>query len=493
MQRFFTYKVYNMIFNLGKHKAESEKRKVVALWLSAFSFIAFSFSLTACEDFVTIPSPDTDLVAAYVFKDDATALSTLAAVYSQLSTSSAFSSGGNMSIGYFEGVYADELSSYAPSNSSSDIPPFYLNNVPSTNGILYNTWSGAYKAIYEVNRIIEGLQQSAAVSETAKKQLMGEAYFVRAFCHFYLVNLFDDVPLVTTSDYRVNATIKRSPAADVYARIVADLVQARTLLIDKYPGTLRTRPNKAAATALLARVSLYMKQYAAAEGYATELINDSENYYLEPDLNNVFLKTSQEAIWQLMPAGGNQSYTYEGFYFILLAPPGSSNVALKTSLVNAFEAGDERKQHWIDSVMSGSGLTKWYFAKKYKDTYNTATGNEYSMVLRLAEQYLIRAEARVYLEKLTGANSASADLDTLRSRAVLPVTTATTKETLLTAIEKERRIELFTEWGHRFFDLKRTGRLDAVLAPPVKPNWNSADAVLPLPQQEVLANPNLLK
>lgn len=110
------------------------------------------------------------------------------------------------------------------------------------------------------------------------------------------------------------------------------------------------------------------------------------------------------------------------------------------------------------------------------------------MVFRLAEQYLIRAEARAQQGDATGAK---ADINAIRNRAGLPDTDADGQASILAAIEHERRIEFFTEWGHRWFDLKRTGRADAVLSP-IKPNWQSTDVLFPIPLQEIENNPNLL-
>ena len=113
------------------------------------------------------------------------------------------------------------------------------------------------------------------------------------------------------------------------------------------------------------------------------------------------------------------------------------------------------------------------------------------MVLRLAEQYLIRAEARIELGRLSGdANSAAADIDSIRYRAGLEPFTLTAREDLLAEVEKQRRLELFTEWGHRFFDLKRWSKLDAVLGN-VKQGWNSMDSLWPIPQSEILINSHL--
>ena len=112
------------------------------------------------------------------------------------------------------------------------------------------------------------------------------------------------------------------------------------------------------------------------------------------------------------------------------------------------------------------------------------------MVLRFAELYLIRAEARAQQNKLTGANSAASDINVIRTRAGLSNTTATTQAALLLAVEKERQVELFTEWGHRWFDLRRTGRIDAVLSA-VKPTWKPTAALFPIPYLEIQRNPLL--
>src|SRR5690606_24643689 len=129
-----------------------------------------------------------------------------------------------------------------------------------------------------------------------------------------------------------------------------------------------------------------------------------------------------------------------------------------------FEPSDLRSTEWVRSkIVSG---TEYFYPYKYR-VRNTALGEshmEYFVVLRLAEQYLIRAEARVHLGRLTGANSAEMDINSIRNRAGLPNTTAETAEDLMGAIEQERRSELFTE-GHRWFDLIRTQRTSDILSP----------------------------
>ncbi len=99
---------------------------------------------------------------------------------------------------------------------------------------------------------------------------MGEARFFRAFCYFYLVNLFGDVPLATTTDSTINARLPRIPSDEVYQQIITDLKEAESLLSTEYLdanlksyGGLpeRVRPTKWAASAMLARVYLYQEGF----------------------------------------------------------------------------------------------------------------------------------------------------------------------------------------------------------------------------------------
>ena len=115
-----------------------------------------------------------------------------------------------------------------------------------------------------------------------------------------------------------------------------------------------------------------------------------------------------------------------------------------------------------------------------------APATEYYMVFRLAEQYLIRAEARVQLGQ---TSLGITDLNALRNRAGLEsISTGLSKEQAVIAVAKERQTELFTEWGHRWFDLKRTGKASGVLsAMPIKQPWKGDYQLLyPIPADEIV-------
>ena len=443
--------------------------------LSCCLFILSLF--ISCKKFVDIkPAPNLTETAT-VFSNDQTAISAVAGVYIQMRGPSRNFTNGGMSI--FGGLSSDEIYNTA---TSPIYDPYYKNALLSTTSTVFdNFWSPAYRNIYRINAILEGLETSGSVTLPVKNQLTGEMKMTRAFYYFYLVNLFGDVPLVITTDYRINAIMPRTPVAHVYQQIVADLISAQSLLSSTYISVNRGRPNKWTAASLLARVYLYQKDWANAEAQAAAVIN-SNMYSLETDLNKVFLIASNETIWQLASTGDAVN-TDQGAIFIPASASATAKpvLALTTHLSNAFELNDQRKTKWTKTNINGG--VSYPYPYKYKQRTPTPLV-EYNVVFRLAEQYLIRAEARAQQNNIPGAQS---DLNIIRNRAGLADTTAITQADLLIAIEHERRIELFTEWADRWLNLKRTDHAEAVLSP-IKANWQNTDVLYPLPFVELERN-----
>ncbi|HMH21380.1 MAG TPA: RagB/SusD family nutrient uptake outer membrane protein [Puia sp.] len=436
-------------------------------------------TLSSCKKFVEINPPVTQLVTASVFNNSNTATAAQIAVYLQMNSNA---------IVRATGLSSDEFINFSNSSIYIDLYKNSLNANSDASGI--GIWSQVYNYISQENAIIEGLQGSNNVGAEIKSQLIGEAKFVRAFWYFYLSNLYGDVPLVTSTNYKITSTIVRASRSLVYQQIIADLKDAQKLLNSEYLDATdtsvtvdRVRPTKWAATALLARVYLYTNDYVEAETQATSVINNVAKFSLKVDLDSVFLKNSTEAIWQLMPSQPSKNNTPEGNFLILAAAP--SAVALSSQFLNNFETGDNRKLNWVKSI-TVSGVT-YYYPFKYKIRIGS-TITEYSMVLRLAEQYLIRSESRVQQSNIEGAAS---DLNAIRNRAGIPNTTANTKQQLLTAISHERQVELFTEWGHRWLDLKRFNIVDTVMGavtPQKGGTWNSYQQLYPIPPSDLLTD-----
>jgi hypothetical protein len=385
------------------------------------------------------------------------------------------------------GLRADELTALNP-----PAYPDYLNALSGNVG--WTMWDDAYRTlIYGINTLLEGVGKSTSLTTNIKTTLSAEAKFTRAFIYFYLVNFYGDVPLILTTDFKVNSSSFRSPKEKVYEQIISDLLDAQAGLKDDYldkdlinTTEERIRPNKAAATALLSRVYLYVRNWQKAEEQASLIISNS-NYALISDVSMVFLKNSKEAIWQLQPnlLDADGTNTPDGRYFI--DPRGGEPFFITSSnLLNSFETADKRRENWITTTPSGKIIPY-----KYKEGWGTNVSKEYTMVLRVAEQYLIRAEARAHLQKFIGPNSAQSDIDSIRSRAGLTGTTAHTQPELLDAIAHERQIELFAEWGHRWLDLYRTGKIDevmSVIAVEKGGSWAPYKALLPIPYDEFKFN-----
>lgn len=450
-------------------------------------------SLLACRKYVQVDPPTTNPAGNSVYEGDAKAAAVLTSIYSKMAASSSpgFAE-GKSSLTVYLGLAADELQAYTASGA------IYLYFYQNLNTAALNThWSEFYNYIYIANAAIEGLSASSGVSAGVKNQLIGEAKFIRAFCYFYLVNVYGDVPLILTTDYATNATASRTPKEDIYHQMIQDLTDAKGLLPTGFvtpigaSTTERVRPIKSAATALLARVYLYHKEWANAESQATEVINDGK--FTLGTLSNAFLKNNNEAIWQLQPVVTGYC-SYDGNTFIRTTVPNSIEpTALRPAFLSNFESGDQRRLKWVDSITIGNPATKYYYPAKYrtKGSGSNTVINEYHVVLRLAEQYLIRAEARAQLNKV---GESQADLNVIRTRAGLPNTTANDPASLLTAILHERQIEFFAEWAHRWFDLKRTNTIDAVMnvvCPLKGGTWDTRMQLIQIPASEILADPNL--
>jgi len=433
---------------------------------------------TSCKKYVTLDTPPNAVSTDNAFSDSSTATSVVLGLYSGVASSS----GNNATNGVvfntikYGAMSADE--GYYLTNTSFDN---FKNNTLAAGNDGNFLWSGLYARIGRANYAIEGITASSSLSASVKNQLLGEAKFWRAWLYFYLVNYFGDVPVITDIDALEEGLKPRSPVVDVYAQIVKDLQDAKNLLPASYPSNERARANKYAVEALLARVYFYQQNWASAESEATAVIN-SGVYSLVTDLTKVFLNNSNETIWQISLAGTSTPATIMGSEFI----PASTTptFVLYDTLANTFEPNDKRKVNWTNPI---TYLSKtYYYPYKYKLKTATA-GNEYPVMIRLSEMYLIRAEARAQQNNLSGAQD---DLNMVRNRAGLANTTASTQAALLAALEHERWVELFTEFSDRWFNLKRMNRATAVLSL-IKPSWKPFQQLYPIPMQDRNANPNL--
>lgn len=442
-----------------------------------------------------IKTPSNILVTEKVFSNLEDAKSAVAGLFYTLGQSGENFSNASTTI--ICGLSSDELQMF---NEGIDTYiQFHKNSVTPENSLLTtNLWTPAYNVVYNANAIIAQLETSPAISRSQKDSLLSLGYFSRAFSYFYLVNFFGDVPLVKTINYKESSLLPRSPVDEVYNLITADLKKAQDFLPDtyKFSGSQRILPTKWAAKSLLARVYLYQKDWVNAILEADSVIAESTLFELNTDLKKVFAVSSREAIWQLAPnrKGFPSNVTQEGLAFIPYpsATQSMPKFFLSDELIKKFDSSDRRFSGWVSNTNYLSESYPYPF--KYKEgngeESSNGTVNEYNTVFRLAELYLIRAEAKAEVDRFAEARN---DLNRIRQRAGLADLNANSKQELLTAIYNENRLEFFAEFGHRWMDLKRWGLADAVLANAKGSYWQPTDKLYPIPASELVIAPGIVQ
>ncbi|GAB4039012.1 RagB/SusD family nutrient uptake outer membrane protein [Spirosoma gilvum] len=386
-------------------------------------------------------------------------------------------------------IAGDFTADYIQANGTfTDYIEFGTKRITAANGVVDALWASIYNTIYVANFILERLPTVTGVSESTRKQVMAEARFLRGWANFIGTYTYGDIPKVTTTDQDANSRIGRTSKADILASVLADYQAALTDLPAVESGSTNAQTNaaylnKINAQAAMARFYLYQKNWAQAEALATTVIS-SGVYTLQTSFADIVTKDfTAESILEV---GYN-----------LTDDPGTSNTGLNNLFVgrrevipsnsvvaalNTTEAGTRNQTITFNAQQQRASDNGWTVRK-----YGTASEDNNNIVyMRLAEMYLIRAEARAQQNKLAGTTGAIADLNVLRTRAKAPAITQTAQADVLLAIERERVYELAFE-GQRWYDLVRTGRAQAVMSA-FSPNWDSHLEVWPIPQREIQQN-----
>lgn len=449
------------------------------------SILLFScFLLCSCNKFLDVQPPKGNLSTNETFASDETATAAIMGLYIKYPNYFAY-----MATTYM-GLYADELD-YLPASTSvtgfEATLGFHESRLYDDNATLQYFWRDAYNFIYRSTLCINNIAASEGISAPLKKQLTAEATFLRALSYYNLVRQFKRVPLITGTDYRVNAVVPQSDPESIYAYIIKDIKDVITLLEGESLTAKRIRVTKYAAMALLACVELTHENWEQAALMSDEVIRSFQMESL-PALSTVFRSNSTEAILHIEP-NTETGYSSGAFQFIPASATVIPQYPVRTDLMEAFEPGDLRKEEWLGkNTVNG---VDYYYPAKYK-MRSIALPKESHVVLRLAEQYLIRAEAECHRDQLP---QAIADVDRVRKRAGLPLIADThpdiNKKDLLEAIYRERRIELFAENGHRWYDLERTGKADDIMSTLKPATWASRGVLWPVPRAELDTNPFL--
>ena len=352
--------------------------------------------------------------------------------------------------------------------------------IPAENSIVEGMWSGAYNGINCVNNILVKLPGISDITDTVRGQYEGEALYIRALLHYYLATYFGGVPIQTQPTLDLSRIdIARNTLAEVYTQVISDLTTAKTKLSKT---KVKGRANSFTASALLAKVYLSKFQQLGDQSSAALAVAWADTviikggYSLETDYGSLFNPTntnsSSESIFEVVFDA--QNFTRLAQYFYSRDLSGRYEVAPEAELIQSYESDDNR----LSQTVAYYGTQPYGY--KYKDV---SGGTDHVYVFRLAEMYLIRAEALAYSNG--DIASIQADINTVRNRAGLTNTTAATIPELKLAVENECRHEFAFE-GHRWPDLVRTKRASALLG------IDEKYTLFPIPLSEMQTN-NLMK
>ena len=354
--------------------------------------------------------------------------------------------------------------------------------ISSANASAAALWGNIYNTVYLANFILEKLPSVPGVKTVDRDRVLATAHFLRGYAYFVAAYSFGGVPLVTTTDIETNRNIPRATKQEILEFVLDDYTES----LGKLPESPVNSgyASEYAVQAALAKFYLYQEDWDEAEEYASNVIN-SQNFTLDTDFSTVVLEDfPEESIFEVAytvndDPGTNNSI---GLFYLLanrreIIP--SNQVILKLSS----DASGDRFSSIDFNLNNLKGTDNGWSVAKYG---NQDSDNNNVSVFRLAEMYLIRAEARAKQNQITSAIS---DLNILRNRAKADLVTSATQNQLIQLIEEERLYELAFE-GHRWYDLVRTNRAASVM-PVFNSNWKNSYEVWPIPQREIQNNPAL--
>ncbi len=477
-----------------------------------FSSLAVMAFLTSCNDFLdlepnsqSIAVENTDADSIY-FKSASEVEAALAGAYSDFKNE-------YWQLDYFVNGDAQSDDAYAGGDNPSN---FQIDDyrLDATNSNVSRDWAYLYSTIGKCNTIINnvGAVTDPALTTTRKEEVLGEASFIRAYMYFQLVQLWGDVPLQLTEVTSISAAEldeiyplifpARTAKEEVYAQIIADLESALTKV-------RTTAPHKGYATtgavnAMLAKVHATVEphDWTKVNQYCDAVI--AGGYSLLPNYEDLWdnaNENSAESIYEINYSGGTADGNWGTKIF--RGDDWKKFNLPSNDLVAAFDAeGDMIRKN--AAIFFGDVSGKWSdehwpqtnypFINKWRN-FQEGSDQNY-LFIRLADILLLKAEA---LNELGDQAGAAALVNQIRDRVNLAPTTASSQADLRLAIEKERRLELAFE-GHRWFDLKRTGRAAEVMSQTIDHTGQPIGYVItpqrlvwPIPQAELDKNSKLVQ
>ena len=434
---------------------------------------ALTLLLTSCESYFLEPDSPQYIADNISIVDAKSAEAALLGVYSALQHSEYYGGDGFQSAVNLAG---GELIWVGTQNHYNT---FVTHTYRADNRTLNDSWQAIHKVVNGANHIIAKvpLLNETGLTDQQRNQLLGEAYTLRALAQFDLARAWGNIPLVLQPT--LNATdfsgLKQSNRQEVYKQVLSDLDKAEQLIGNNSNINRVTLP---AIYAFKARVYLYTEQWDKAEAYASKVIANTA-FGLVSWQTILSGKNTRESVWELAFSTADKSSYFSVWssdaYRNTLAPSKALYKRLRDPLIGGARSA-------LIKDVSTPAKTDFYVQLLYWRSNN----DNPTYLFRLAEQYLIRSEARSKKETpdLVGA---LADLNAVRNRSSIASFESTSREEILLAIEEERRVEFAFE-PHRWFDLVRTGRVGTVLGVNDTQKW-----IFPIPYNDLAADPALVQ
>lgn len=437
-----------------------------------FHLFILSAALASCSDFLE-QEPADYISDKAAINSISSARSALNGVYHDLGSTS-----------YYGGRYFDAGVNLASDNvtwtgSLNYYYDFDTHQYSAENQLLSYAWYAIYATVNQANQVIEKTSALHDVAETERRRIIAEATVLRSLAFFDLARTWGNVAIVrqaTTSPTQFDG-VRQQSAREVYQLVADDILS----VYDDLPQPAdRVHVNQAVADALLARVYLYLERWEQAAAYATRIIDNSfyslgsitdllgtkgsSESVFELTYSSSFVN-DQSAYWRSPNDGGRHEWGPSREVVLLLQDPA---------------AGGDRKAFYSD--YSSAQVPDYYVGNLYRSPSN----DDNVILFRLAEAYLIRAEALVK-QTVPDLDAALADLNVIRLRSHVPALTSDlSREELIERIEDENRVEFAIE-PHRWFDLVRTGRATQLLG--IQPY----QTVFPIPYNDIQADRDLVQ
>lgn len=438
--------------------------------------------------------PRNILLEDNVITDETTAVNVLNRVYN--------SGTRNYFYGNSDGIVTNFTAAGIEANvldASGSLTQFNTNNVLDDSQILQDVYSDMYYTINLTNFFIEIVERGDAnVSDERKNELVAEAKFFRALCHFNLLRTFGQFYdlnssygiVLSTSPIKSDQEFARSSVQEAYNLITEDLQFASTNAAgsrEHYYASATT------AKALLSKVQLYMGDYENASQNALAVINNTDGYALDTDYANVFSdRWGTETIFAAYVEADTEGEQGAGFLRSTLGPS-----LFLTDLADAQDGvASNGNSDYTDGydprfMLQFDTTSSLPYGGKYPYAPNGLNEGNTVKILRMGEIYLIYAEAEA--RRIGGDLNASLDkLNDLRTRVSIAPRTLSGQAALLQDILKEKELELFFETGENWFDLVRYESLGDINVSDIKPTITSENKLIyPIPMEALLGN-NLL-